>query len=255
MSAKESIAQLRQLFNTPSASTSSAANFDSLALSPSTEAQLDQVRTQFGFSYGISQQDADRERTKWKDGLLDLWSSIEPASGSETSPSAIEHVSRFILVLDRLSAAVKQDDDGAIVSRADIGQVWYPAILRRVLLGTAYEAPHVDKGKKSSKTKPAPTKAPTATPRPLVVTTAALHASRGMVTWAMLPPSADERARADDYIAPFGLSILGEYNQRKDSLLKGLDQDYGLRNLEECVLNWAEKSAKVSRVKRPGLGW
>ncbi len=246
MSAKESLIHLRQLFTTPSASTSSASPFDSFGLSPSTEAQLDQVRTQFGFSYGISQQDADRERAKWRDGLLELWNSVEPPSGTESSPTAIEHVSRLILVLDRLSAAVKQDDDGAVVSRADIGQVWYPAILRRVLLGTSYEAPVAEKGKNRSKGKSAPAKAPTATPRPLVVTTAALHATRGMVTWAMLPPTGDERARADDYIAPFGLSILGEYNQRKDSLLKGLDQDYGLRNLEECVLNWAEKSAKVS---------
>lgn len=245
MSAKESLVHLRQLFTTPSASTSSAAQFDSFTLSPSTEAQLDQVRTQFSFSYGISQQDADRERSKWREGLLELWHSIEPAPGTEVSTSSIEHVSRFIELLDRLSAAVKQDDDGAIISRANVGQVWYPTLLKRVLLGTAYEVQVIDKGKKNSRTKPVFAKAPGATARPLVVTTSALHATRGMVTWAMLPPTGDERARSDDYIAPFGVSILTEHNQRKDSLIRGLDQDYGLRNLEECILNWAEKSAKV----------
>ena len=246
MSAKESIKQLQQLFTSPSASTSSSSQFDSFGLPPATEAQLDQVRNQFGFSYGISQQDADRERLKWREGLLELWSSIEPGSGTEAAASSIEHVSRWIVLLDRLSAAVRQDDDTAIVSRADIAHVWYPAILKRVLLGTAYEAPQLDKAKKGSRGRPPPPKPSTTTGRPLVVTTAALHATRGMVTWAMLTPPDDERAKSDDYIAPFGLSILTEYNQRKDSLIRGLDQDYGLRNLEECILNWAEKSAKVT---------
>lgn len=234
---KDSLKHISQLFS-PSAS-SLASTFPSHALPPELVTLLDSHRDQFGRSFSTPSPEADKERARWREGLLEIWASIDPESGSEIHSPAIGRVSAFLDMLYTLSAAVKEDDDSAIVTRLDIAQVWWGVVLKRVLLGIGQDA-LVDKTKKAKQVKPSQ---PQRAGRPLVVSIAALSAVKNMLVWAMLGRSPDGDA---DGINPFTLSLLGVLYERKSAFLGAVDHPYGVANLEEVIISWAEKSAKVS---------
>lgn len=56
----------------------------------------------------------------------------------------------------------------------------------------------------------------------------------------------EDDEKGEDFVSPFGKVILHEYEDRALARLKGLDEGYGVKNLEECVISWGEQCPKVS---------
>lgn len=193
-----------------------------------------------------SHQEAERFRLRWRQGLIEIWNAIEPVPGSETDLGSlaitqigldsIVKVSNFLILLEKLSAGLGEDDDSALISKRDIGAIWWDSILRRTLLGTAQES--ITKLKPSLPLKPESI-------RPLVTSTVALQATTAMVIWAM-SPSMNAPDHLMNIITPFGLVIFTELEERAKDMLKGQNEGYGVRNLEECIIGWGASCPKVS---------
>ncbi|GAA5908506.1 hypothetical protein JCM5296_004779 [Sporobolomyces johnsonii] len=255
MTTKETLRLLSQLF----ASSSARANpFIDLTLPEEVHTLLDNHLRTFASSFPLTsaggsagQSEGERERARWREGLLEIWALVEPLPGTESE--ALAKVSAFLVLLHKLSADVGDDDDSALISRKDIGAVWWGAVLRRTMLGTAKEDEtgatdrdkHARGRKPNRKGKEPAAPAPSgSTMRPLHVSRQALTAAAKTVVWGMAPRQ-DQADQAEDYVSPFGLVILHEYEDRALARLKGLDEGYGVKNLEECVISWGEKSPKA----------
>ncbi|GAA5937810.1 hypothetical protein JCM1841_004065 [Sporobolomyces salmonicolor] len=255
MPTKETLRLLSQLFASSSATTNP---FIDLTLPKEVHALLDSHLRTFASSFPLTsaggsagQSEGERERARWREGLLEIWALVEPLPGTESE--ALPKVSAFLVLLHKLSADVGDDDDSALISRKDIGAVWWGAVLRRTMLGTAKEdetgALDRDKhtrGRKPNRKgkEPAAPASSGSTMRPLHVSRQALTAAAKTVVWGMAPRQ-DQADQAEDYVSPFGLVILNEYEDRALARLKGLDEGYGVKNLEECVISWGEKSPKA----------
>ncbi|GAA6009461.1 hypothetical protein JCM10207_003790 [Rhodosporidiobolus poonsookiae] len=271
MVAKETLRQLSRLFSSPAPSTSTSSSpsnpFPGFTLPSDVLSLLDDCIRTFaslpappsGGGTSAAQSESDRERTRWREGLLEIWTQVEPLPGTERDLHNIGRVSAFLVLLDKLSADVGEDDDAALVSRKDVGGVWWNAVLRRTMLGTAKEesAPvQAEKEKQTRGRKPtrkgkepaaAPSGAGTAV-QPLFVSRQALAAATRTVVWGMAPPR-EQADQAEDYVSPFGLVILNEYEDRALARLRGSDEGYGVKNLEECLISWGEKSPKAFFVR------
>ncbi|KPV72843.1 uncharacterized protein RHOBADRAFT_55517 [Rhodotorula graminis WP1] len=269
MDAKKTLRELQRLFSStaPSSSTSCPANpFPAYALPPDIVSLLEEHIRTFASSFPLSaagaaagQSEGERERARWREGLLDIWTSAEPLPGTERELHNIGKVSAFLALLDKLSADVGDDDEAALISRQDIGSVWWNAVLRRTMLGTAKEddsaastprAPQPRGRKLDRKGKepahPSSSSSSSSTPiLPLYVSRQALAAATRMIVWGMVAPSRSQGEQADDWVSPFAGLILNEYEDRALARLKGLDEGYGIRNLEECLIMWGEKSPKA----------
>ncbi|GAA6064628.1 hypothetical protein JCM10212_000597 [Sporobolomyces blumeae] len=204
-----------------------------------------------GASGASGQSEGEKERARWREGLLEIWALVEPLPGTERD--SLAKVSAFLLLLHRLSADAGDDDDSALVSRRDIGSVWWGAVLRRTMLGTAKELDERNQGDKARGRKPNrkgkdPVHSSATTTgssmRPLYVSRQALTVATKTVVWGMAPRQEDAE-KGDDYVSPFGLVILQEYEDRALARLKGLDEGYGVKNLEECLISWGEQSPKA----------
>ncbi|GAA5898054.1 uncharacterized protein JCM6883_000908 [Sporobolomyces salmoneus] len=256
MSTKETLRLLSQLFAPSSNSTNPFSHFD---LPAEVYSLLDNHLRTFASSFPLTsatgsngQSEGERERARWREGLLEIWSLVEPLPGTEREQLA--KVSAFLLLLHRLSADAGDDDDSALVSRKDIGAVWWGAVLRRTMLGTAKEGdPHHAstnekvRGRKPNRKGKEPVAEPSSTGssmRPLYVSRQGLNAATKTVVWGMATRKEDAE-KGDDFVSPFGLVILHEYEDRALARLKGLDEGYGVKNLEECVISWGEQSPKA----------
>ena len=253
---RETIKQLVHLFSsTSSRSSTSTPPFPSLSLSPETSALLDAHLSHFAASFPLGgggghhrDTEGERERARWREGLLEIWNVVEPFPGTEGDPQVIASVSAFLVLLDKLSAGVGDDDDSALVSRRNVANVWWGAVLRRTVLGTPKESTPADKGRGR---KPAPAKKgkEAAVPasislRPLTVSREAMAAVRRMVVWGMAHGAGDGDV-SDNAMTAFGFTVMEEYETRAIVMLRGLDEGYGVRNLEECIIGWGERSPKV----------
>ncbi|GAA5897630.1 hypothetical protein JCM8208_000217 [Rhodotorula glutinis] len=269
MDAKKTLRELQRLFSStaPSSSTSSSsANpFPAYALPSDIVSLLEEHIRTFASSFPLSsagaaagQSEGERERARWREGLLDIWTSAEPLPGTERDLNNIGKVSAFLALLDKLSADVGDDDEAALISRQDIGSVWWNAVLRRTMLGTAKEddsatstprtlQPRGRKLDRKGKEPAHPSSASSSsTPvLPLYVSRQALAAATRMIVWGMVAPSRSQGEQADDWVSPFAGLILNEYEDRALARLQGLDEGYGIRNLEECLIMWGEKSPKA----------
>lgn len=202
---------------------------------------------------GSALSERERERTRWRDGLLEIWTIAEPIPGTEGDPHVIGRVSAFLVLLEKLSADVKDDDDSALVTRGDIGKVWWDTLLRRTILGTPKEVADDSKDKSRGR-KPAKKGKEIAAPlsgnelRPLTVSRMALAAATRTVVWGMCPTIADLE-RDQDFVSPFCSVIRAEYETRSLATLRGGDEWYGLRNVAECFMAWADKQPKVSLIR------
>lgn len=159
----------------------------------------------------------------------------------------IARVSDFLILLDQVSAGSGEDDDSALISRKDIGLVWWGAVLKRTMLGTAKQGPGLAVteagrkpvgGRKDQPGKPAEG-------RPLTVSSLALVAATRMIIWAM-SPSLDLPDHLAENVTPFGVVVIKEFEERTIARLQGIDESYGVKNLEECIIGWGEKCPKVS---------
>ncbi|GAA6054012.1 hypothetical protein JCM3770_002417 [Rhodotorula araucariae] len=261
MDTKKTLRDLHRLFSSGSPSSASpAANpFPAYSLSDDVIHLLeDHIRT-FASSFPLTsaggaagQSEGERERARWREGLLEIWTAAEPLPGTERELHNIGKVSAFLALLDKLSADVGDDDDAALISRQDIGSVWWTAVLRRTMLGTAREedastaaahAPHT-RGRKPDRKGKEPASSPRSTILPLFVSRQALAAATRMIVWGMAP-SRDYTDGAEDAFSPFGVLILNEYEDRALARLKGLDEGYGIRNLEECLVLWGGRAPKA----------
>lgn len=252
---KDALRQLHALFST----SSPTSTFPSLSLPPTAIKLLDGYIVNFASSSpsttvdsSSASLDRDKERARFRDSLLELWRTIvEPAPGSEGDPGDIARVSAFLVLLGKLSADCQDDDDSAVVSRNDIGKVWWDAVLRRVLLGTAKDgvtedaSAVKDRGRRSH-AKPSKPRVNAAQQRPLTVSRQALEATHKMVVWAMSPSLAD-LDEDQNFVPPFCITVAREFEQRSVAAMRGGDEWYGLRNVAECMWAWAEKSTQVSR--------
>lgn len=261
-SSKETLRQLHQLFASaaepkPSSSTASPA-FPSLTLPPDVNALLDSHLASFASSFpestsGSALSERERERTRWRDGLLEIWSIAEPTPGTEGEPHVIGRVSAFLVLLEKLSADVKDDDDSALVTRGDIGKVWWDTVLRRTILGTPKEVPDDSKDKSRGR-KPAKRGKEAVAAlsgdelRPLTVSRMALAAATRTIVWGMCPTIADLE-RDQNFVSPFCSVIRAEYETRSVAALRGGDEWYGLRNIAECFMAWADKQPKVGSAR------
>jgi len=271
MDAKKTLRELQRLFSStaPSSSTptSSANPFPAYALPSDVVSLLEEHIRTFASSFPLSsagaaagQSEGERERARWREGLLDIWTSAEPLPGTERDLHNIGKVSAFLALLDKLSADVGDDDEAALISRQDIGSVWWNAVLRRTMLGTAKEddsaasTPRTPqprgrkldrKGKEPAQPAAASSSSSGSPILPLYVSRQALAAATRMIVWGMVAPSRSQGEQADDWVSPFAGLILNEYEDRALARLKGLDEGYGIRNLEECLIMWGEKSPKV----------
>lgn len=307
MSTKDTLRQLARLFSPPtssSASESTTANpFPDFTLPDTVNALVDEHLRSFAASFpplsgtggtggaaaassssgGGSQSEGERERARWREGLLEIWSAVEPLPGTESNRENLARVSAFLILLHRLSADVGEDDDVALVSRRDIGSVWWSALLKRAMLGAPKDGHHhysaaaaqtagqsagggglqskggsQTRGRKLDR-KGRDTASPAAaaavdrasgsstTASPLYVSRQALAAAMNMIVWGM-QASREHAANSDEWISPFGVAILHEYEQRALVRLQGYeDEGWGVRNLEECLIQWGEKAPKVSR--------
>ncbi|BGP52330.1 hypothetical protein JCM10450v2_008301 [Rhodotorula kratochvilovae] len=259
MDSKKTLRDLHRLFSSSSPSSPSPSNpFPAYSLPDDVVHLLeDHIRT-FASSFPLTsaggaagQSEGERERARWREGLLEIWTTAEPLPGTERELHNIGKVSAFLALLDKLSADVGDDDDAALISRQDIGSVWWNAVLRRTMLGTAREdetsaaaarVPQTRGRKPERKGKePAPTSSALL---PLFVSRQALAAATRMIVWGMVP-SRDYADGTEDWFSPFGVLILGEYEDRALARLKGLDEGYGIRNLEECLILWGGKAPKA----------
>ncbi|GAA5935816.1 uncharacterized protein JCM15063_001813 [Sporobolomyces koalae] len=261
MSTKDTLRQLNQLFSGPALQSSSA--FSQFDLPDEVYAKLDHHLRTFASSFPLTaatgssgQSEGERERARWREGLLEIWALVEPLPGTERD--SLAKVSAFLRLLYRLSADAGNDDESALVSRKDIGAVWWNAVLRRTMLGTANDGetryPHpADKTRGRKTTRKGKESAPAAsttgsTMRPLYVSRQGLTAATKTVVWGMAAAKEDAE-KGDDYVSPFGLVVLREYEERSLARLKGLDEDYGVTNLGECVSSWGEQSPKAFFVR------
>lgn len=153
-----------------------------------------------------------------------------------------------------------EDDDSALVGRGDVGSVWWKAVLRRTMLGTSKEVGREEKprGRKTAPKwgggggkevlaggKGAVVSGSLGTLRPLTVSRLALAAATSMIVWAMSVPTNLVVVETRFMIAPFGIMVWKEYEERVVGLLKGRAEGYGVGNLEECLIDWGEKSPEV----------
>ena len=256
MSTKEALKQLRHLFN-PSSASSSSSPFHALSLPESASAQIDTLLSQFAASFPLGgggghhrESEGEKERARWREGLLEIWTLVEPLPGTERETLVIARVSAFLVLLEKLSSRLGEDDDSALVSRKDIGTVWWVAILKRTMLGTAKEFPIVAGPPGTTSTERGRRTAMRGkgvggeSLRPLITSRAALQAATAMVVWSMAPNLAVPDHLADA-ITPFGMVVMLELEERSSALLKGKNEGYGVRNLEECVIGWGAKCTKV----------
>lgn len=266
MDAKKTLRELQRLFSSTS-STSAPNPFPAFTLPPDVVSLLDEHIRTFAASFPLSsagaasgQSEGERERARWREGLLEIWTSAEPLPGTERDLHNIGKVSAFLALLDKLSADVGDDDDAALISRLDIGSVWWNAVLRRTMLGTAKEEDSAastprtpqPRGRKLDRKGKEPAPTPSTSVLPLYVSRQALAAATRMIVWGMAP-SRSQADQADDWVSPFAVLILNEYEDRALARLKGLDEGYGIRNLEECLIMWGEKSPKVRPLASPRL--
>lgn len=258
MSTKETLRLLSQLFSSSSTSTKSTNPFSHFDLPDQVYALLDNHLRTFASSFPLTsatgssgQSEGERERARWREGLLEIWALVEPLPGTEREQLA--KVSAFLLLLHRLSADAGDDDDSALISRKDVGSVWWGAVLRRTMLGTAKDGDqqHLSNEKSRGRKPNRKGKEAAADPastgssmRPLYVSRQALNVATKTVVWGMAARKEDVD-KGDDFVSPFGLVILHEYEDRALARLKGLDEGYGVNNLEECVISWGEQSPKV----------
>lgn len=281
MSTKDTLRTLARLFGPPTTTTSTGSDnpFPDFVLPEDVNSLIDGHLRSFAASVpplgaghsGAGQSESDKERARWREGLLDIWTSVEPLPGTESKLGNLARVSAFLLLLHRLSADAGEDDDAALVSRRDIGSVWWTALLRRTMLGTPKNTDHSSlgpqspaggglqsrtsqtrgrkqdrKGKDPAVPSPAAPASPVqSTASPLYVSRQALTCATGMVVWGM-QASREHADKSDDWISPFGIAILHEYEQRALARLQGYeDEGWGVRNLEECLVQWGEKAPKV----------
>ena len=256
MSTKEALKQLRHLFN-PSSASSSSSPFHALSLPESASEQIDTLLSSFAASFPLGgggghqrESEGEKERARWREGLLEIWTLVEPLPGTERETLVIARVSAFLVLLEKLSSKLGEDDDSALVSRKDIGTVWWTAIFKRTMLGTAKEFPIIagasgatstDRGRRTALRGKG---AGGESLRPLITSRAALQAATAMVVWSMAPNLAVPDHLADA-ITPFGHVVMLELEERSAALLKGKNEGYGVRNLEECVIGWGAKCTKV----------
>ncbi|KWU43136.1 hypothetical protein RHOSPDRAFT_5757, partial [Rhodotorula sp. JG-1b] len=296
MSTKETLRQLARLFSPPPSSSSESTTtnpFPDFTLPDSVNALIDEHLRSFAASFpplsgtggtgaaaaassggGGSQSEGERERARWREGLLEIWSAVEPLPGTESKRENLARVSAFLVLLHRLSADVGEDDDVALVSRRDIGSVWWSALLKRAMLGAPKDGGGggglQSKGsqtrgrkldRKGRDTAAAASPAPaadganstfTSTASPLYVSRQALAAAMSMIVWGM-QASREHAANSDEWISPFGVAILHEYEQRALVRLQGYeDEGWGVRNLEECLIQWGEKAPKAFFIRVAG---
>jgi len=266
MSTKETLRLLTQLFSSSSSTSNPFSQFD---LPEEVYALLDNHLRTFASSFPLTstggssgQSEGERERARWRDGLLEIWALVEPLPGTERE--SLAKVSAFLSLLHRLSADVGDDEESALISRKDIGAVWWGAVLRRTMLGTAKEGEQQKsqdkargrkpnrKGKETIATSPPSTGS---SMRPLYVSRQGLTVATKTVVWGMATRQDDAQSKGEDYVSPFGLVILHEYEDRALARLKGLDEGYGVKNLEECVISWGEDSPKVRFVFPSSRTW
>lgn len=250
MSTKEALRQLRQLFSPSTASNQSP--FPNLTLPLALSQQIDALLSQFAASFPIGgggghqrESEGERERARWREGLLEIWSSVEPLPGTESDPVTIARVSSFLVLLEKISAGVEEDDDSALISRKDVGAIWWNAILRRTMMGSSKEEHAATLGGTKSGTPTPRPKLRSNQLRPLTVSRIALAAANRMIVWAMTPGLNVPDNLADN-ITPFGTIVVDEYEERTITRLRGIDESYGVKNLEECIIGWGEKCPKVS---------
>ncbi|GAA5872417.1 hypothetical protein JCM3774_004515 [Rhodotorula dairenensis] len=289
MSTKDTLRHLTRLFTSaPSSAPGQETPFPDFTLPDSVNAIIDAHLRSFAATFplsgagtgaansGSSQSEGERERARWREGLVEIWTAVEPLPGTESNLDNLAKVSAFLVLLHRLSADVGEDDDVALVSRRDIGSVWWSALLKRALLGTPKDGHHPansagagggglqPKGSQTRGRKPerkgkegaatvTTTAAPiglatgscTSTASPLYVSRQALAAAMSMIVWGM-QASREHAANPDEWISPFGIAILHEYEQRALARLQGYeDEGWGVRNLEECLIQWGEKAPKA----------
>lgn len=250
MSTKEALRQLRQLFSPPS--TSAASPFHALSLPADAAAQIDSLLSQFAASFPLGgggghhrESEGEKERARWREGLLEIWAVVEPLPGTEGEPVVIARVSAFLVLLEKLSAGLGEDDDSALISRKDVGTVWWGAVLRRTMLGTAPERTHRGAGERGRKGSKLPPGFDSSSMRPLTTSRVALQAAAAMVVWSMAP-SLNVPDHLADVITPFGQVVVNEFEERATSMLSGHNEGYGVRNLEECIIGWGQNCPKVS---------
>lgn len=253
-STRETLKLLRQAFTTTA--------FPTLTLPHTLSLQIESILSSFAANYPSGgggghqrESEADRERSKWREGLLDLWFTlIDPLPGNESDPQSIANVSAFLVLLHKLSAGLGEDDDSALISRREIGSLWWNTLLHRTILGgtssststattTAAATRSSQATARRDSTKPA---ASTSIARPLTVSRIALEATSQMIIWAM-SPSLESNA-SDEMVTPFGMVVVNEYEERTLARMKGIDESYGLKNLEECLIGWASACPQVSRL-------
>ncbi|SCV67181.1 BQ2448_5827 [Microbotryum intermedium] len=255
--------------STSTSTSPTSSPFPTLRIPASLEASIQEHINTFASTFPDSAHEAkERERTRWREGLLELWASAEPRAGTEIEPQAVARVSAFLILLCQLSADGNDyDDSSAIVTRHDIAKVWWNAVLRRVILGSGKDPQRSDdrpsapersrrrKSGKSEKGKDTATPSSTLVPaqpsstskiasdpliKPLTVSREALEASTRMVVWGM-SPTQEESDHEGQYVPPFFATVREEYEQKALASLKGFDEGYGVRNLQECLINWGEK--------------
>lgn len=153
--------------------------------------------------------------------------------------------------MEKLSAGLGDDDDCALVARRDIGAVWWGAVLRRTVLGVAKSATiavGAAKGRKPTIARKERVVGKEGTEkvlvRPLTVSRLAMVAVVRMVVWGMMR-AGDSVDHSEELMTPFGLVVMSEYEQRAVAMLRGNDEAYGVRNLEECIIGWGERFPKV----------
>lgn len=252
MTTKETFKHLNSLFN-PNVKINS---FPLLTLPVKTLSLLDNHLSQFGASQSVygggytKDNESERERTKWREGLLELWSCIEPLPGNELNELVIARISAFVVLLEKLSSGVGDDDEIALISRRDIGTVWWGEILRRVALGKPSSGVIESISTVGRMKKPVPSsrkgKEVLAAGRPLVISREAMTGARSMIVWGMALSIDGVVDYNSDKISRFGLTVIAEYEARAIALLQGSDEGFGVRTLEECLIGWGEKSTKVS---------
>lgn len=191
---------------------------------------------------------------------------VEPLPGTEIEYNVIAGVSSFLVLLDKLSAALGDDDDSALVSRKDIATIWWGIVLRRTVLGLSSSSSAAEEGvggagsrtaasldrnaargrKATTTSTPKKGKEVATSTKPLIVSRAAMTAAVRMLVWGMTRSESYLDDSNRDRMTAFGVVIFNEYEERAEAMLKGLDRRYGVRNLEECIVGWAGKSPKVS---------
>ncbi|KAK4698655.1 hypothetical protein P7C70_g7620, partial [Phenoliferia sp. Uapishka_3] len=268
MATKVALKRLLEVFTTPSASPTPT--FPSLSLPQDLSDLVNSHLTHFAASFPLGgggghqvQVELSRERTRWREGLLEIWAAVEPLPGTEGEPIVIARVSAFLGLLEKLSSSVGEDEESALVSRKEVGEIWWSAVLRRVMLGTAKEGgagagAGEGKGKERGRRgtpkwiKESLTsgvgggsgeKEKGSTLRPLTVSRKALGDATKMMSWGMA--RSDDDGGGEKRLTVFGRIVWEEFMDRAVAMLKGKDEGYGVRNLEEAIIGWADKAPET----------